>query len=72
MRKGNSMPLMMVPLHINLAVDATGDHITMGGPQLALLDRAYSALKESVYDAIVVQMMNAANDAAYEVRRVGC
>jgi len=35
----------------------TGDHITiaMNGTQLALLDQAYSALKESVYDALIPQ-----------------
>ena len=37
--------------------DATGDHISisMNGTQLALLDQAYSALKESVYDALLPQ-----------------
>jgi hypothetical protein len=37
--------------------DATGDHIiiNMNGTQLALLDQAYNALRESVYDALVVQ-----------------
>ena len=52
--------------------DASGDHISisMNGTQLALLDQAYSALKESVYDALVVQRMVAANDVVFEVRRV--
>ena len=37
--------------------DATGDHISinMNGTQLALLDQAYSALKESLYDALLPQ-----------------
>lgn len=50
MRKLNAMQPPLVG-------DTTGDHIfiTMGGPQLTLLDRAYSALKESVYDALIVQ-----------------
>lgn len=53
--------------------DASGDHIriNMNGTQLALLDQAYSALKESVYDALVMQRMVAANDEVFEMRRVG-
>ena len=54
-------------------MSVSGNHITisMNGTQLALLDRAYTALKESVYDALVVQRMEAANDAVFEVMRVG-
>lgn len=83
--------------------DATGGHISinMNAPQLALLDQAYNALRESVYDALVVQTRlkpylddisltldangnfnldfavldagcrGAANDAVFELRRVG-
>lgn len=53
--------------------DASGDHIriNMNFTQLTLLDQAYSAIKESVYDALVVQRMEAANDAVFEVRRAG-
>ena len=38
-------------------MSVTGSHISinMNGTQLALLDQAYSALKESVYDALIVQ-----------------
>jgi len=38
-------------------MSVSGNHITisMNGTQLALLDQAYSALKESVYDALLPQ-----------------
>ena len=38
-------------------MSVTGSHISinMNGTQLALLDRAYSAIKESIYDSLVVQ-----------------
>ena len=39
--------------------------------QLALLDQASNALRESVYDALVVQRMGVANNAVFEMRRVG-
>ncbi|MDP2142565.1 MAG: hypothetical protein Q8J80_00390 [Gallionella sp.] len=58
----------------------TGSHISisMNFTQLSLLDQAYSALKESVYDSLVVQTRlkpyrddigMSANDEAFEVRR---
>lgn len=53
--------------------DATGHPtitIIMSTGQLALLDQAYSALKESVYDSLVVQRVEAANDAVFGVRRM--
>lgn len=43
---------------MSVTTDANGQpviHIAMIGTQLALLDQAYSALKESVYDALVMQ-----------------
>ena len=52
---------------MSVGTDANGQsviRINMSAPQLALLDQAYSALKESVY-------LQAANDAVFEVRRVG-
>jgi len=41
--------------------------------KLHLLYQAYSALKESVYDALVVQQMEAANDEMmFEIRGMAC
>ena len=54
-------------------MSVTGSHISisMNFTQLSLLDQAYSALRESVYDSLVVQRMGAANDAVFEGRREG-
>ncbi|MDO9012812.1 MAG: hypothetical protein Q7U78_13565, partial [Gallionella sp.] len=67
-----------------MSVVGTQITITMSQAQIDLLDQAYSALKESVYDALLPQTRlkpyldqirervgEAANDEVFEMRRMG-